>query len=240
MSSLQVPDMVEFRTFVDTRVPKLRDQIVIKTLYLTVSRVSEICTKTTNYDLQNNMSKPYGRSMTVDIVKDYRPQLINDKPQVIAVFKIEVAKRKKNPIMKSVAIPVDPEYEPWALDILKWALDHQKRVNFDLTRWAIWHIVSKNLKPLLDPLREARHKRDKEMIRNPLRHFRLTHLVDVYGFDGYDQTLVSGWTYRTGLQMSGMIDQYTHLNWRHYINKLLVPCRYQKAKAKKKEVAVAA
>jgi len=233
MSVETVPDFVEFRSFVDTKVPKLRDQILIKTLYLCAARVSEVITRVTEGELQKNLTKPYGRGMTVEVVKDYRrnPAVLSEKPQIIAVIKTPVAKRRKNPVKKSIALPCNPQYEPWTIDILRWALDHQKQLSFPLNRFSVWRIVSKNLKPILDPMRKAlREIPNKEKYLNPWRHWRLTHLADIYGFDSYDLTLVSGWTFKTSLMTGAPIDSYLHLDWRRYLPKLLVPCRYQKVK----------
>jgi len=222
MSEETVPDFVEFRTFVDSKIKKQRDQILIKVLYLCAARVSEVITRVTESELQKNLTKPYGQGMTLEIVKDYRrnPAVLSEKPHIIAVIKTPVAKRRKNPVRKSIALPCNPQYEPWTLDLLKWALDHQKQLNFPLNRFSVWRIVSKNLKPILDPMRKAlRENPNREKYLNPWRHWRLSHLADIYGFDGYDLTLVSGWTFKTGLKMGSPVDSYLHMDWRHYMPK---------------------
>jgi len=237
LSEELVPDLVEFRTFVDTRVPKKRDEILIKVLYLCAARVSEVITRTTESEFAKNLTKPYGQYLTVDVVRNYRvnPAMLTEKPKEVAVIKLQVAKRRLNPAKKSIALPINLEYEPWIYDILKWALEHQKVLSFPLNRFTVWRIVNKNLKPILDPMRKAlRESTDKEKILNPWRHWRLTHLADIYGFDSTDLTLVAGWTFKTGLRMGSPVDAYLHMDWRHYLPKLLVPCLYQKAK---KEVA---
>jgi len=237
MSEELVPDFVEFRTFVDNKIKKQRDQNLIKVLYLCAARVSEVITRVTEGERLKNQTKPYGQHMTLEIVKDYRrnPAMLTEEPQVVAVIKMQVAKRIKTPIRKSIALPVNLEYEPWIYDLLKWALDHQQTLSFPLNRFSVWRIVNKNLKLLLDPMRKAlRETTDKEKILNPWRHWRLTHLADLYGFDDFDLTLISGWKFSTGLRMGSPVDSYLHLDWRRYFPKLLVPCRYQKAK---KEVA---
>lgn len=230
--SAGVPTITEFREYVDTKVPKLRDQILIKMLYLMAARICEVITKASAYDLAHNLSKPYGRQVAVKTIPNFKTKDWNTEP--IAVFKIPVAKRKKNPIVKSIALPCDPKYEPWTIDLLRWALKHHTRnLAFPLSRWTVWNIVNKNLKPLLKPMKEAHGKK----ILNPWRHLRLTHLVDEYGFDSYDLVIYSGWTYRHAFQTAGQLDSYIHLDWRRYIEKLLVPCKYQKPDAK--EVVVA-
>lgn len=61
-------------------------------------------------------------------------------------------------------------------------------------------------------------------ILNPLRHYRLTHLVEEYGFDAYDLTVYAGWTFKTIFKGSaGQLDTYLHLDWRKYYEKLLKP-----------------
>lgn len=129
---------------------------------------------------------------------------------------------------KSIALPCTPKFEPWTLDCLKF---FQKRaikkgdanvtIGFDMERRQFWKIVRDNLGTILPA-------KGKHSIKNPLRHFRLSHLVSYYNFSPYDLTSYSGWTVRStfgqmGVMASPNLDAYVHLRWRDYFGKLLKP-----------------
>lgn len=246
MSDLTVPEMVEFRDFVDTKVPKPRDRALIKLLYLTAARICELTTKTTAYDIDHNLSKPYGQYLKVKFDQDFRLDgNYLSQPNPIVIIKIPVAKRKpkQKPLVKSIALPLEEKYEPWILDILRWALTYNnKKLCFNLSRWSVWNIVRKNLKPRLKTVQENMKDLCGEETRllNPWRHWRITHLVENYGFNGYDLAIYTGWTYRTAIGVAaGQQDTYLHLNWRNYIKKLFVPYSHFDPKFKAKEEVAA-
>jgi len=61
-----------------------------------------------------------------------------------------------------------------------------------------------------------------------LRHCRITHLIRAYDFTPYQITAFTGWSMKStfqqmGVQASSNIDIYSHLEWKDYIDKLLVP-----------------
>ena len=60
---------VEFRKMREMieHIPNRRDRVLIKTLYLTAARVSEIVTKVGAYDLEHGKSKAYGKYLTFGI-----------------------------------------------------------------------------------------------------------------------------------------------------------------------------
>jgi len=123
--------------------------------------------------------------------------------------------------LKIVALPISIKYEPWTLDLLKWISKNKGKLHFDLTRVRLWQILRENISGILP-------KKDKRNMRNPLRHFRISHLIEYYGFDPYDLTSYVGWTVRStfgqlGISASPNIDAYAHLRWRMYFPKLLKP-----------------
>jgi hypothetical protein len=70
------------------------------------------------------------------------------------------------------------------------------------------------------------HFRDKPA--RFLRHCRITHLIRAYDFTPYQITAFTGWSMKStfqqmGVQSSSNIDIYSHLEWKDYIDKLLVP-----------------
>lgn len=122
--------------------------------------------------------------------------------------------------LKTIALPCSNLYEPWTLDIMKYWRDHGK-LSIDMTRKTFWKTYRESIGELLP-------KKDPHNLRNPLRHFRISHLISLYGFEPYEITAYSGWTLRgtfqsMGVNISPNLDHYAHLAWHQYFKKLLVP-----------------
>jgi hypothetical protein len=116
---IDTPAVRDFREYVEN-IPSQRDRILIKLLYLTAAKVSEVTRKTTPYDLEKQSSKPYGQYLTYSF-GDY-------EKQHVLLIKLAVAqrrvKRKNNlPHFKIVALPTLLTYEPWTRDLLVWIRD---------------------------------------------------------------------------------------------------------------------
>jgi len=124
------------------------------------------------------------------------------------------------PPMKYVPIVCDPRAEPWCIDILKWIQAYKARedaLRFDCCEMTVQNIVKKNLRQL-----------DPKIHPHLLRHYRITHLIKAYDFTPYQITAFTGWSMKStfqqmGVQASSNIDIYAHLQWKDYIDKLLVP-----------------
>lgn len=149
-----------------------------------------------------------------DLIDKWRSGHIKVDPLLINVLLGKIS-------LKVVALPTSGKYEPWTIDLLKWIKTNKGKLNFDLTRVRFWQILRENLSAILP-------KKDKRNMRNPLRHFRISHLIEYYGFDPYDLTSYVGWTIRStfgqlGISASPNIDAYAHLRWRMYYPKLLKP-----------------
>jgi hypothetical protein len=121
---------------------------------------------------------------------------------------------------KVVALPTSPKFEPWSLELLKnYSKNHT--ITFNLTRQRFWQICKEELAELLP-------KKDRHNLRNPLRHWRISHLISYYNLDPYEVTTYSGWTIKStfgmlGIMASPNIDVYAHLQWRRYLPRLLKP-----------------
>jgi hypothetical protein len=119
--------------------------------------------------------------------------------------------------MQNIGLPCDPKIEPWTIDVLRYLTktkDH--KLSFNMTRQRVGRIVKEEL-----------HDISPDIRTHHLRHFRLTHLVQDYGFAPIDLITFAGWSFKSGLhsigQSSGQLDSYIHLSWKSYINKLMVP-----------------
>jgi integrase len=212
----EVPELGEFRDYIDD-LGNNRDTLLIKSLYLTASRCEELLTRACPSD---KTTRALGHLVDHSI---YHVKT-GERDDPILVFKVPVLKRrskKEQQIFKIIALPCNPEYEPWTLDLLRYITQKNRSLSFDLTRGRVYQIVKAALKGL-----------DSKAHPHSLRHYRLTHLVLNYNFKDYEVTQIAGWTTRTGFSMLGSsaaaspnIDIYLHLRWKEYIPKLLVPLR---------------
>lgn len=127
--------------------------------------------------------------------------------------------------MKIVALPVSMQYEPWIKDLLEWIkVTKRMSLTFNFTRGWFRHIVRSNLASILPKV----HKNGKDSLKNILRHFRISHLIEYYGFNPYEITSYVGWSISStsaqmGIPISPNLDHYAHLRWRMYFPKLLKP-----------------
>ena len=219
---MRVPSIRHFREAVDA-IPDPVASIMVKTMYLTASRVSEVTTKTAPWDLQHKKTRPYGQFMSCGVEKWRWREGGREKTEDVLVITGAVARRRaeKNPkegedniVYKAIALPTHPYYEPWTIDLMRYVVKHHKKLSFDLTRQRVWQLVKENLSTL-----------DPTIHTNNLRQYRLAHLRK-YGFSPYDFLLYRGWTARTGFTRFGLPpEKRVHLRtaWQEYFPKLLKP-----------------
>jgi len=203
-------DFSRFRRAVD-HVSSVRDRVLIKLLYLTAARPSEICTRTTPSELRNRATKPYGISMNWQLGKF-------KKEKDVLLIRVALAKRRQSlPSNKIIALPMHPDFEPWIIDLLK-RIERNKKLEFDLTRVTVNKIVKENLSPLLGRVIRAKD----------LRQIRLEHLAKLYDFNHFDLEAVSGINVKKKLLLvenadEKRIETLLHSAWRRYFPKLLKP-----------------
>lgn len=216
----QVPEFKRMREHID-HIYKKRDRVLIKTLYLTALRVSEIVTEVTRYDQEKGWSQAYGRYLDFSIA--YYQVNRNHKEPVLLIT-AATAKRKlktkeekeRGFIPKVIALPCKPIYEPYTEELLRWIQKH-RTLSFPITRRRVLQIVKENLKEL-----------DPNVRTHSLRHWRITHLVTQYQFDPYDLCAYAGWSLKhgfgtVGVPVSPQLDVYMHSAWQNYFPKLLKP-----------------
>jgi hypothetical protein len=127
--------------------------------------------------------------------------------------------------LKSVALPCDPKYEPWTLDLLKW-IKQKGILSFPCTRQTFRIHVREAMKDVLP-------QKSLHSIKNPMRHFRISHLISYYQLEPYEITAYTGWTIagtfrQMGIAVSSNLDAYAHLQWRQYFPRLLKPIAQMK------------
>jgi hypothetical protein len=248
-----VPEFRRFRETVD-HIDDKRNAALIKTLYLGAYRINEILTKINAYDEYYGMGRAYGNAFRVQI-KDFKTQDDKTVKVLLLTSAVakrtKVKDGKEYLTFKQVALPIVPQsYEPWATDLLLYAkaqkdkavakakkllaesqlkdpkFMHQleqecfeRSLRFHLTKCAVEYIVRKHLGDLMP-------QKDRHNLKNPWRHWRLTHLRQLYGFDGFNLTAFAGWTFQSSMQGEGasnMLDVYLHSDWKEYFPKLCVP-----------------
>lgn len=214
-----VPDFRRFREVVD-HIDDKRNAVLIKTLYLGAYRINEILAKINAYDEYSGMSRAYGNAFRVQI-KDFKTEddkAVKVMLLTSAVAKRTKEKDGKEYLtFKQVALPIVPQsYEPWATDLFHYAVSEtdknfkkakrflaesqlkdpdymhdleqecfERSLRFQLTKCAVEYIVRKHLGDLM-PEKSKRNR------KNPWRHWRLTHLRQLYGFDGFNLTAFAG------------------------------------------------
>jgi len=181
-------------------------------LYLSACRVSEALTKVSPSEVLKHKTDSYGTDLRVGVVH----YLENGEDEPALLLEMRNSHRKEI-AYRTVALPLNPKYDPWVKDLAKYILDNKKQASFNITRQTAWAIVKRNIGSLI-----KKHAVKRRC--NPLRHWRLTHLVDYYGFDPYrDLVGFAGWTFKGAHGGAGQLDTYLHLNWRGYFPKLLKP-----------------
>lgn len=127
--------------------------------------------------------------------------------------------------LKAIALPCDPKYEPWTIDLLKY-IKQKGRLSFPIQRHTFWEHTREALKDLLPA-------KSLHTVKNVLRHYRIQHLINYYGMEPYEITAYTGWTIsgtfgQMGIAVSSNIDAYAHLKWRQYFPRLLKPIAQMK------------
>jgi integrase len=219
---MEVPDFKLMREYFD-HIPKRRDRVLIKTLYLGALRVSELVTHVNPCDLANNLTQAYGRYLTWELADI---QVDRQHTEKALLLKAATAKRRLRTkhqkeqgfIPKVIALPVMPNYEPFTEELLRWIQRHGT-LSFPLTRRSVHRIVKENLREL-----------DPKVSPHSLRHYRITHLVEKYQFQPPDLTAYAGWSVThsfaaVGIPANPMLNIYYHSAWQAYFPKLLKPIK---------------
>lgn len=160
------------------------------------------------------------RPLTTQEIADLLPERFRQRylqdPANVDPFLVQALAHKMT--YKKIALPCNPKYEPWTVDLLHYIQKHGT-VSFNLCRKTLWEIQRQYLEPFLP-------RKNKASVKNPLRHFRITHLLDNYNFQADEITTYSGWSLKTTFNQMGVLaspnlDIYSHLAWRKYFPKLL-------------------
>lgn len=241
------------------RIEKIKPKSVrtcVKYLYVIDGRVSEAVTKTYKGDPYTTPRGPKGTdaSMNIWYSPEYNTQADAMRAQrddgvrrlfPVVVFKVATAKRRGRP--RYCAVPLDPKYEPWTMELFKYFEDAGEEDVFSFGRQTVYrrskkvwadlayiiedYSVAINSQGVITGIETERETKvvDRHLrtfTTHALRHLRASDLVNYYGFTGVDLSAFGGWTLSTSMRVSRSVDRYVALDWRAYFPKLLKP-RYK-------------
>lgn len=154
-----------------------------------------------------------------ELLKKWKAGQVTIDPLLVKVLNGDVH-------LRYVALPCSTtDYEPWILDIIKWYQKHStENLSFAITRRTFHRIYREALKDILPPI----YPHGKGSMKNPLRHIRISHLLEYYGLNPYELNAYTGWSLagifsQLGQVVSSNLELYAHLSWRMYVPKLCVP-----------------
>lgn len=175
-----------------------------------VSRKDRVKAKLLEQPSPEDIEQAFTKFGLTKMIKKYKAGEIKDiDPMVIAQLLGRVH-------YKILALPIDPKYEPWTLDLCL----HIKKygeLNWHLTRNATSRLIKQEFKNVGLGNWHAHN----------LRHQRVSDLINVYNLQPSEVTSVAGWTLRStfqgmGQSVSSNLDTYASLNFRSYLPKLFV------------------
>jgi hypothetical protein len=158
----------------------------------------------------------------IDLLKKWKKNEVTIDPLLILILLGRVK-------TKTIALPIDMEIEPWTYEMLKYL---NKKYDGKIPTSVPFTISRQELNPIIrDALQDILPPPDIHNPKNILRHWRISHLLDYYGFSPADMTIYTGWSVRTAFMHQGAvggsasIEEYYHSQWRKYYPKLLRPIK---------------
>ncbi len=207
-----IPDVVELPTKKGTWIIKV-DGVKLKSLdkflYLTGCRISEAVTLQRPYDSE--------RVLNTGLDLTYRQDYFDDEKEIeVAVFNLKTLKRQDH-VIRSIAIPVDEKYEPWARQL---TYDLARGNPFNIARQHVWSANRIIFDGLYYSTPKSKKFKFKHLANHGLRHIRIKELIQTYGFTPVEVQRWVGWTAQT-VGVNPQMDVYFSLVWRDYFSKLL-------------------
>lgn len=191
------------------------------------------------YRARTLLKKFQDDKLKIDPEKIGRDNQLSINPKLIEIL-------NEAPTFKPIALPMAAYYEPLIKDIVTYIKQTPRFVtvpdssypdgrrkmvtlSFDLSRQELRKIIRKNLRDILPPITLS-EKGGSKALRNILRHWRISHLVQDYKFTAPMLSVYTGWSVMTAFQQSGQagggsnnMEAYVHLAWKSYFPSLLKP-----------------
>lgn len=140
----------------------------------------------------------------------------------VAVWNLKTLKRKDH-VVRSVALPMNPKYEPWTRDLVRmWGSDLDENP-WDISRHHAWAANKMWFRGMKYIVKTKEGETWKNLGNHGLRHIRIKELITNYGFTPLEVQRFVGWTAGSlkGIGVNPMMDTYFSLVWRDYFPKLL-------------------
>lgn len=214
----------------------------LKFAWLGLCRASEVCGEAYKSDTKTTPRGPTGDSFELT---EYRNK--DDDKVPVVIFNVSTSKRGGLP--RSVAYPLLPEYEPWAVELRYYFEEFSPNQKvFPFTRQVLYRAAHNAFEGLTYPIEEytriieehelkegmqiirdneeglivklSKHYRD--MATHAIRHIKAVDLMNIHGFTVQELSVIGGWTLRSMTGASGAISRYAHLDWQSYFPKLLI------------------
>jgi len=233
--SLPNPDLVRQRI---GSVNREDIRFCLMTCYLYAGRISEVVGIKYPSNHKTTARGPHGS----DAVKDF--YLTGSQRIPCVVFNVRTAKRKGKE--RKVALPLNPNYEPWTKPLYEYFQSKGDDVVFPFPRQEVWMHSKAAFEGLIYPIDKYSVLADATVVKtairytktgkpvvdvpdhnrsfrlHALRHLRATELRERYQFDGFDLASYCGWRLGTIVpQISRTMERYLSLGWASYFPKLL-------------------
>ena len=226
MSQLQrydLPEVADVRQRIEG-IPDEKVKLCVKAMFLFCARVCEVVGVASASDT----TTPYGPKGTDFFMDVYRfPPAHPVIEEPCAVFKVRTA--KKEGMLRHVALPLNPKYEPWARPLLDYFKSRGDRHVFPFTRQTVYNYTKVAFAGFTYPIEkyavfttgisDTRERHQKEASNHFLRHLRASDLVAFYSFTPEEQQTFGGWLLA---RIPESQRRYNYLNWKMYFAKLLV------------------
>lgn len=196
------------------------------------------------YTVNFNVKEEYNAAFFTLLNRNRKPPTFTQISKIkekVAVFTVTTEKRKGG-WTREIALPLNPNYEPWTQPLLKYFREHEKdSAIFPFKRQEIYPIAAeafKGLKVRIEPYEKAVkengeyvytenngkkklkmetvHAHDKQFSQHSLRKVRRIELEEVYGFTMEERKRYGGWSL-------GIEERYGKASWRKSFPKLLQP-----------------
>ena len=193
--------------------------------YLCCARISEIIGRKCPSDITTHARGFTGKDVKLTTFRQGK------EPVDAVVFTVRTAKRGGKE--RSIALPIDKQYEPLAEPLYNYIKQFGADTVFNFTRQKAF-TQSKNIfEGLTYPIERYRpfkdgkaldfvEEHDKPFRTHALRHVRATELLDFYDFTAIELSLYGGWTLKSMVGVGSAMSRYTHLQWKKYFPKLLI------------------
>lgn len=223
---------LDFRQALDS----LSESYTHKLFYLTGARANELCGMGSLEHYWDeriiDKEKKIKEKLYVEGTRPLAPtkqDVDYDTFEGVEIMKIRLRVQKRKALnndkpLRTVALPLSQEIEPWALDISR-AIEKlgEKDLLVPMYRQQVNKLFRET--GMYDAALSLKENERKNQIKNPLRHIRIHFLMDYYHMLPHEVVAMVGWEPKSsGIPgLSGMLTEYAYLNWTQYIGRLLKP-----------------